>query len=184
MISQIKGIKEIMICTEDLKKEDLDKLTSIQLKELINKKLLEASQILYVYDESAFETDFGLNIEVIYKEGDSSPPVPEGMVRLVFWQVLEQCNVNADLNELSGNVTFNLKGNTYGCMSDWGYQTFEFITSNDGTELFLESESYGDENKTIYFLNSKKECAYSINDIDNNISLDEEYEEMKKDYCK
>ena len=182
-MSQIKGIKEIMICTEDLQKEDLDKLTSIQLKELINNKLLEASQILYVYDEYALETDSGLNIEVIYKEGDSSPPVPEGMVRLVFWQELEQCNVNADLNELRGNVTFNLKGNTYGCMSDWGYQSFEFITTNDGTELFLESESYGDENKTIYFLNSKKECVYSINDIDNNISLDEEFEDMKKDYC-
>ena len=31
-MSQIKGTKEIMICTEDLQKEDLDKLTSIQLK--------------------------------------------------------------------------------------------------------------------------------------------------------
>lgn len=45
-MSQIKGIKEIMICIEDLKKEDLNKLTSIKLKELINEKLLEASQLL------------------------------------------------------------------------------------------------------------------------------------------
>ena len=182
-MSQIKGIKEIMICTEDLKKEDLNKLTSIKLKELINEKLLEASQLLYVYDEYAFETDSDLRIDVCYEEIDSTPVVEEGMVRLVFWQELEQCNVNIDLKELSGNVTLNLKGNTFGCMNDWGYQSFEFITSNDGTELFLESESYGDENKTIYFLNSKKECAHSINDIDNNVTFDEEFEEMKKDYC-
>lgn len=182
-MAQIKGIKEIMICTYDLEKEDLAKLTSIKLKEIINNKLQESSQLLYVYDEYGFDTDSALSIEVCYEEIDSTPVVQEGMVRLVFWQELEQCNVNADLNELSGNVTLNLKGNTYGCMSDWGYQSFEFITSNDGTELFLESESYGDENKTIYFLNSKKECAYSINDIDNNITFDEEFEEMKKDYC-
>jgi hypothetical protein len=114
-MSQIKGIKEIMICTEDLKKEDLNKLTSIKLKELINEKLLEASQLLYVYDEHAFETDSDLSIDVFYEEIDSTPVVEEGMVRLVFWQELEQCNVNIDLNELSGNVTLNLKGNTYGC---------------------------------------------------------------------
>ncbi len=35
-MAQIKGIKEIMICTYDLKKEGLDKLTSIKLQELIN----------------------------------------------------------------------------------------------------------------------------------------------------
>ena len=136
-MAQIKGIKEIMICTYDLKKKDLDKLTPIKLKELINNKLQESSQLLYVYDEYSFETDSNNSIEICYKEIDSTPVVQEGMVRLVFWKELEQCNVNANLNELSGNVTLNLIGNTYGCMHDWGYHSFEFIRSDDGTELFL-----------------------------------------------
>jgi len=116
-MAKIKGIKEIMICTHDLEKADLGKLTSIKLKELINNKLLESSQLLYVYDEHSFETDSALSIEVCYEGVDSTPVVKEGMVRLVFWQELEQCNVNADLNELSGNVTLNLKGNTIGAIS-------------------------------------------------------------------
>ncbi len=55
-MAQIKGIKEIMICTHDLEKEDLANLTSIKLKELINNKLQESAQLLYVYDEYGFDS--------------------------------------------------------------------------------------------------------------------------------
>ena len=72
-MAQIKGIKEIMICTHDLEKEDLDNLTSIKLKELINNKLQESAQLLYVYDEYGFEADSALSIEVCYEEIDSTP---------------------------------------------------------------------------------------------------------------
>jgi hypothetical protein len=180
---KINGIKEIMIFTKDLEKSFLINLTSQQLIELINTSLSEESTLTYVYNEYEFDNNSELNIKVNYQEADTTPPVPEGMVRLVFWQELDEGNVSADLIGLQGDVTLNLKGNTYGCMDDWEYQTFDSLFTNTGTELFLESESYGNEKIYVYFLNSKKECAYSIADINSNDNLDEEFEEMKLDYC-
>ena len=180
---KINGIKEIMIFTKNLEKSFLKNLTSQQLTELINTSLSEESTLTYVYNEYEIDINSELNIKFNYQVADATPPVSEGMVRLVFWKELEDGNVSADLIELQGDLTLNLKGNTYGCMDDWGYQTFDSLFTNTGTELFLESESYGNEKIYVYFLNSKKECSYSIADIIYNDNLDDEFEEMKLDYC-
>ena len=174
---KIYGLKEIMICTKDIEKSFLSNLTSKELVELIITSLEEESTTLYVYDEYQFSHNSKFNIDINYQEADTTPPVTKGFIRLVFWQELDNGEARIDC-ELAGNIILNLRGNTFGCMNDWGYETFNRIITNEGTELFLETESFGNEVINVCFLNFKKECLLSIEDIKFNNNLIEQWQNV------
>ena len=192
----INGITKLVIFTEDITKEVLMKMTPEELKELINTGLINTRKSAYAYDAKNFGTDSGISIKVNYKEADKTEPIAEGMLRIVaLAEVPEKVACDYNLSDI-GDITLKINGNSFGCMNGLGYQTFQYSPEASGSDglyiLSLQTNFKGGrprnlelyENKTVYFLNSKKECSYSINDIDRNKLYDEKVEEMKGDYCK
>jgi len=183
----INGITELRIFTDDITKEVLIKMTSEELKELINTGLINTIKSAYAYDTNNFGTDSGINIKVNYKEADKTEPIASGMLRIVaLVEIPEKVACDYNLSDI-GDLTLKINGNSFGCMNGLGYQTFEYSPEARGSEglyvLSLETNFKGGrprnldlyKNKTVYFLNSKKECVYSINNLENNIRLDEKY---------
>tara|TARA_Y100000031_G_scaffold55554_1_gene63172 strand:- start:192 stop:596 length:405 start_codon:yes stop_codon:yes gene_type:complete len=103
-----------------------------------------------------------IKCNVEHSEENLLPAIEENKIRLVCWEMLEETNATVDIPDNISELTLKIKGNTYGCMDDWGNKAFEaysFIAGNEDKNLFFESESFGNaEEKLFYFLDSKGNC--------------------------
>ena len=178
-MKSITGIKEIMIGSKDMSLIEFLGLSGEKIKDIIDVALLEESNLLYILDAPVFTID-NLMVETIYINQDITHEIPEGFIRLVFWSELQNTNASMEVN--TGNIPTKLTfhGNNYGCLDDWGYSAFSMITTEKDDEVFLESESFGSETKTVYFLDSNKSCEHSIRDLDNNPDFNQEMIDIQR----
>lgn len=185
----IDGVSEMMLHHCVLNKKDFFNMSAQELKEFINEKIIEESFQIFVLTESfvdgAMKLEFkiGDGIEILskveYSEKNQLPAIQEDQIRLVFWEMLEDSNIEVDIPDNIKEITFKVEGNTYGCMDEWGNMAFEkysFISKNKDLEIFFESESSGNvKEKIVYFLNSKGNCeSISINE-----NFEDELSEIK-----
>ena len=192
----LNGLTQIRISMEDISKESFKNMSAEELKLLIHKGLLNTRKKAYVYDANNFGTDTGIELNVDFKESDNTEPVTDGNLRIVaLVEIPEKVSSDWNLSELDltgiEDFTVKIKGNSFGCMNSLGYQTFQFppevrgnkeiyilsLDTNDKTNfkggLPVNLELY--KNMSVFVLNEKKECIYSINNLDNEIRLDEKY---------
>ena len=190
----LNGLTKIRISMEDITKESFKNMSSEELKSLIQNGLLNTRKKAYVYDTNNFGTDFGIELKVDFEESDKTQPVADGTLRIVaLIEIPEKVSCDWDLSELDltgvEDFTIKINGNSFGCMNSLGYQTFEFppevrgnkevyilsLDTNDKTNfkggLPVNLELY--KNMSVFILNEKKECIYSINNLENNLRLDE-----------
>ena len=55
--------------------------------------------------------------------------------------MLEETNATVDIPDNISELTLKIKGNTYGCMDDWGNKAFEaysFFAGNEDKNFFFE----------------------------------------------
>ena len=81
-----------------------------------------------------------VNCKVQYSEENLLPAVDENKIRLVCWEMLEETNATVDIPDNISELTLKIKGNTYGCMDDWGNKAFEaysFFAGNEDKNLFF-----------------------------------------------
>ena len=179
---EVKGIKEIMLCQFSIEKTELYSMDPSELKELINNKILEESEQVFVVDKNKFTiSDYKGAVEVEYDIHPPDEPVEDNHVRLVCWEELEGAKVNIEIPNRLDSLNLILQGSTYGCMDDWGFDTFQYCdlkTPDEEYYPFFESESFGEqEDKVLYFIDSNGNCE-SIRDLDNNEDIESEFSEI------
>jgi hypothetical protein len=194
------GIRELMLFNCEINSNELLTMNHDELKSLIDSKLSEESFLVYrldewngldegilnqsentnlFLDEKLFKHsgDEKINCKVIYNEKNQLPELNENQVRLVFWEELNESSASIDIAENIDNINLVINGNTFGCMDDWGYETFtEYSFTSAGKELdiYLSSESYGGQKeKVVYLINSNGDCG-SIRDLDYNDNFADE----------
>ena len=121
----------------------------LKLKEFVNEKIIEESfQILFTkFVDGAMKLEFkiGDGIEILskveYSEKNQLASNSRRSNWLVFWEMLEDSNIEVDIPDNIKEITFKVEGNTYGCMDEWGNMAFEkysFISKNKDLEIFLK----------------------------------------------
>ena len=171
---KVHGLSEIMIFHCDMDKDELFQTARRDYSDFIDEKILSESYQAFILRESydsnldLYVLDFKIgdgneiNCKVQYSEENLLPAIDENKIRLVCWEKLEETNATIDIPDNISELTLKIKGNTYGCMDDWGNKAFEaysFIAGNKDKDLFFESESFGNiEEKLFYFLDSNGKC--------------------------
>jgi hypothetical protein len=169
---KIHGLSEIMLFHCDMDKKELFQTDRRDYSDLIDEKLLNESAQVFVLRESFQDNDLVFDFKigdgseikcnVEYSEENLLPAIEENKIRLVCWEMLEETNTSIDIPENISELTLKIKGNTYGCMDEWGNKAFEAYSFNAGNEdknLVFESESFGNtEEKLFYFLDSNGNC--------------------------
>ena len=169
---KIHGLSEIMLFHCDMDKKELFQTDRRDYSDFIDKKLLNESSQVFVLGESISDNglvvDFKIgdgnkiNCKIEYSEENQLPAIEENKIRLVCWEMLEETNASIDIPDGISELNLKIKGNTYGCMDEWGNKAFEnysFIAGNEDQELYFESESFGNiEEKVFYFIDSNGNC--------------------------
>ena len=186
---KIHGLSEIMLFHCDMDKKELFQTDRRDYSDFIDEKLLnESSQVFvlgesYSYKESVdFKIGDGneINCKIEYSEENQLPAIEENKIRLVCWEMLEETNASIDIPDGISELNLKIKGNTYGCMDEWGNKAFEnysFIAGNEDQELYFESESFGNiEEKVFYFIDSNGNCE----EMRGKVSAKEYYEILRR----
>lgn len=176
---RINGISELMLFHCILNKTELTGMTPDSLKQIIDQKLLDESDQVFLLDKDNFsfigEKQVASSIQ--YTERDHLPEIEKDYIRLVFWEEFGGANVNIDIPENIDEVSLVIDGNTFGCMDDWGFETFadySFIAAGKELDIYFNSESYGEQkDKVVYLINSSGNCE-SIRDLDCNDNFKDE----------
>ena len=184
---KIHGLSEIMLFHCDMDKKELFQTDRRDYSDFIDEKLLNESSQVFVLGESAelvidFKIGEGkeINCKIEYSEENQLPAIEENKIRLVCWEMLEETNASIDIPEGTSELNLKIKGNTYGCMDEWGNKAFEnysFIAGNEDQELYFESESFGNiEEKVFYFIDSNGNCE----EMRGKVSAKEYYEILRR----
>ena len=169
---KVHGLSEIMIFHCDMDKDELFQTARRDYSDFIDEKILSESYQAFILRESYSDNGLILDLKigdgneikcnVEHSEENLLPAIEENKIRLVCWEMLEETNATVDIPDNISELTLKIKGNTYGCMDDWGNKAFEaysFIAGNEDKDLFFESESFGNtEEKLFYFLDSIGKC--------------------------
>ena len=169
---KVHGLSEIMIFHCDMDKDELFQTARRDYSDFIDEKILSESYQAFILRESYSDNGLILDLKigdgneikcnVEYSEENLLPAIEENKIRLVCWEMLEETNATIDIPDNISELTLKIKGNTYGCMDDWGNKAFEaysFFAGNEDKNLFFESESFGNlEEKLFYFLDSEGNC--------------------------
>mgnify|MGYP001214210136 CR=1 FL=1 len=188
------GIKELMLFSHEINSNDLIAMNHEELKGLIDLKLSEESFQVYrldkgilnqpentnlFLDEKLFKHSGNgkINCKVIYNETNQLKKLTKNKIRIIAWEELEQSNVSIELPNNLEDIECVINGNTFGCMDEWGFETFteySFTSSGKELDISLDSESYGDQkDKVVYLINANGDCG-SIRDIDYNDNFGDE----------
>ena len=187
---KIHGLSEIMLFHCDMDKKELFQTDRRDYSDFIDEKLLNESSQVFVLGESFSDlkivVDFKIgdgneiNCKIEYSEENQLPAIEENKIRLVCWEMLEETNASIDIPEGISELNLKIKGNTYGCMDDWGNKAFEnysFIAENEDQELYFESESFGNiKEKVFYFIDSNGNCE----EMRGKVSAKEYYEILRR----
>ena len=187
---KIHGLSEIMLFHCDMDKKELFQTDRRDYSDFIDEKLLNESSQVFVLGESFSDlkiaVDFKIgdgneiNCKIEYSEENQLPAIEENKIRLVCWEMLEETNASIDIPEGISELNLKIKGNTYGCMDDWGNKAFEnysFIAENEDQELYFESESFGNiKEKVFYFIDSNGNCE----EMREKVSAKEYYEILRR----
>lgn len=187
---KIHGLSEIMLFHCDMDKKELFQTDRRDYSDFIDEKLLNESSQVFVLGESFSDlkiaVDFKIgdgneiNCKIEYSEENQLPAIEENKIRLVCWEMLEETNASIDIPEGISELNLKIKGNTYGCMDDWGNKAFEnysFIAGNEDQELYFESESFGNiKEKVFYFIDSNGNCE----EMRGKVSAKEYYEILRR----
>jgi hypothetical protein len=184
---KIFGLSEMMLFHCDMDKKELFKTERRDYSDFIDEKLLNESYQVFVLGESAelvinFKIGDGneINCKIEYSEENQLPAIEENKIRLVCWEMLEETNASIDIPEGISELNLKIKGNTYGCMDEWGNKAFEnysFIAGNKDQELYFESESFGNiKEKVFYFIDSNGNCE----EMRGKVSAKEYYEILRR----
>ena len=186
---KVLGLSEIMIFHCDMDKDELFQTDRRDYSDFIDEKILSESYQAFILRESYSDNGLILDLKigdgneikcnVEYSEENLLPAIEENKIRLVCWEMLEETNTTVDIPDNISELTLKIKGNTYGCMDDWGNKAFEaysFFAGNEDKNLFFESESFGNtEEKLFYFLDSKGNCEQ----MEGKVSAKEYYEILR-----
>ena len=187
---KIHGLSEIMLFHCDMDKKELFQTDRRDYSDFIDEKLLNESSQVFVlgesYSDNELVVDFKIgdgneiNCKIEYSEENQLPAIEENKIRLVCWEMLEETNASIDIPEGISELNLKIKGNTYGCMDEWGNKAFEnysFIAENEDQELYFESESFGNiEEKVFYFIDSNGNCE----EMRGKVSAKEYYEILRR----
>jgi hypothetical protein len=187
---KIHGLSEIMLFYCDMDKKELFQTDRRDYSDFIDEKLLNESSQVFVlgesYSDNELVVDFKIgdgneiNCKIEYSEENQLPAIEENKIRLVCWEMLEETNASIDIPEGISELNLKIKGNTYGCMDEWGNKAFEnysFIAGNEDQELYFESESFGNiEEKVFYFIDSNGNCE----EMRGKVSAKEYYEILRR----
>jgi hypothetical protein len=187
---KIHGLSEIMLFHCDMDKKELFQTDRRDYSDFIDEKLLNESSQVFVlgesYSDNELLVDFKIgdgneiNCKIEYSEENQLPAIEENKIRLVCWEMLEETNASIDIPEGISELNLKIKGNTYGCMDEWGNKAFEnysFIAGNEDQELYFESESFGNiEEKVFYFIDSNGNCE----EMRGKVSAKEYYEILRR----
>ena len=192
-----------MLCNYEINSDELFSMEHNELKDLIDKNLSEMSYQVYRLDDDNLNQsentnlfldqklfkhsgDKKINCKVIYNEKNKLDKLTKNRIRIISWEELEVSNVSIELPDNLNDIKCMINGNTFGCMDDWGFQTFteySFTSADKKLDIYLNSESYGEQKeKVAYFINSNGDCV-SIRDLDYNDNFGDEmleaFEELK-----
>jgi len=187
---KIHGLSEIMLFHCDMDKKELFQTDRRDYSDFIDEKLLNESSQVFVLGESFSDLKIAVNFKIgdgneinckiEYSEENQLPAIEENKIRLVCWEMLEETNASIDIPEGISELNLKIKGNTYGCMDDWGNKAFEnysFIAGNEDQELYFESESFGNiKEKVFYFIDSNGNCE----EMREKVSAKEYYEILRR----
>ena len=187
---KIHGLSEIMLFHCDMDKKELFQTDRRDYSDFIDEKLLNESSQVFVLGESFSDLKIAVNFKIgdgneinckiEYSEENQLPAIEENKIRLVCWEMLEETNASIDIPEGISELNLKIKGNTYGCMDDWGNKAFEnysFIAENEDQELYFESESFGNiKEKVFYFIDSNGNCE----EMREKVSAKEYYEILRR----
>ena len=187
---KIHGLSEIMLFHCDMDKKELFQTDRRDYSDFIDEKLLNESSQVFVLGESFSDLKIAVNFKIgdgneinckiEYSEENQLPTIVENKIRLVCWEMLEETNASIDIPEGISELNLKIKGNTYGCMDDWGNKAFEnysFIAGNEDQELYFESESFGNiKEKVFYFIDSNGNCE----EMRGKVSAKEYYEILRR----
>ncbi len=187
---KIHGLSEIMLFHCDMDKKELFQTDRRDYSDFIDEKLLNESSQVFVLGESFSDLKIAVNFKIgdgneinckiEYSEENQLPAIEENKIRLVCWEMLEETNASIDIPEGISELNLKIKGNTYGCMDDWGNKAFEnysFIAGNEDQELYFESESFGNiKEKVFYFIDSNGNCE----EMRGKVSAKEYYEILRR----
>ena len=187
---KIHGLSEIMLFHCDMDKKELFQTDRRDYSDFIDEKLLNESSQVFVlgesYSDNELLVDFKIgdgneiNCKIEYSEENQLPAIEENKIRLVCWEMLEETNASIDIPEGISELNLKIKGNTYGCMDEWGnkaFENFSFIAKNEDQELYFESESFGNiEEKVFYFIDSNGNCE----EMRGKVSAKEYYEILRR----
>ena len=187
---KIHGLSEIMLFHCDMDKKELFQTDRRDYSDFIDEKLLNESYQVFVlgesYSDNELVVDFKIgdgneiNCKIEYSEENQLPAIEENKIRLVCWEMLEETNASIDIPDGISELNLKIKGNTYGCMDEWGNKAFEnysFIAENEDQELYFESESFGNiEEKVFYFIDSNGNCE----EMRGKVSAKEYYEILRR----
>ena len=187
---KIHGLSEIMLFHCDMDKKELFQTDRRDYSDFIDEKLLNESSQVFVLGESFSDLKIAVNFKIgdgneinckiEYSEENQLPAIEENKIRLVCWEMLEETNASIDIPEGINELNLKIKGNTYGCMDDWGNKAFEnysFIAGNEDQELYFESESFGNiKEKVFYFIDSNGNCE----EMREKVSAKEYYEILRR----
>ena len=187
---KIHGLSEIMLFHCDMDKKELFQTDRRDYSDFIDEKLLNESSQVFVLGESFSDLKIAVNFKIgdgneinckiEYSEENQLPAIEENKIRLVCWEMLEETNALIDIPEGISELNLKIKGNTYGCMDDWGNKAFEnysFIAGNEDQELYFESESFGNiKEKVFYFIDSNGNCE----EMRGKVSAKEYYEILRR----
>tara|TARA_B100000787_G_scaffold101655_1_gene75143 strand:+ start:166 stop:702 length:537 start_codon:yes stop_codon:yes gene_type:complete len=171
-------------------KKELFQTDRRDYSDFIDEKLLNESSQVFVLGESFSDLKIAVNFKIgdgneinckiEYSEENQLPAIEENKIRLVCWEMLEETNASIDIPEGISELNLKIKGNTYGCMDDWGNKAFEnysFIAGNEDQELYFESESFGNiKEKVFYFIDSNGNCE----EMRGKVSAKEYYEILRR----
>ena len=187
---KIHGLSEIMLFHCDMDKKELFQTDRRDYSDFIDEKLLNESSQVFVlgesYSDNELVVDFKIgdgneiNCKIEYSEENQLPAIEENKIRLVCWEMLEETNASIDIPEGISELNLKIKGNTYGCMDEWGnkaFENFSFIAKNEDQELYFESESFGDiKEKVFYFIDFNGNCE----EMRGKVSAKEYYEILRR----
>ena len=187
---KIFGLSEIMLFHCDMDKKELFQTDRRDYSDFIDEKLLNESSQVFVLGESFSDLKIAVNFKIgdgneinckiEYSEENQLPAIEENKIRLVCWEMLEETNASIDIPEGISELNLKIKGNTYGCMDEWGNKAFEnysFIAENEDQELYFESESFGNiKEKVFYFIDSNGNCE----EMRGKVSAKEYYEILRR----
>ena len=177
-VFKVFGLKELMLYETVIEEKRLIEMDAVELKTMIDDKLLNESFQVFLINRDEFELSGKRKIEVSIKfnERDHMPQIEPGHIRLVFWEELADANVQVQIPAGIDDLRLVVDGNTFGCMDDWGNETFteySLVSKEKELDIYFESESFGEQaDKVVYLIKSDSESE-SIRDLDSNTDFAE-----------